>query len=98
MKGTFIGYPGAVSLGADSILDGRLYATAGAIAISTSTVTIPSYNIPFDCVSSAYLFQNNDVYALNIESGTSYEIATDITAGTINATGYNPTDGYIWEL
>jgi hypothetical protein len=96
MKGTFIGYPGAVSLGADSILDGRLYATAGAIAISTSIVTIPSYNIPFDCVSSAYLFQNNDVYALNIESGTSYEIATDITAGTINATGYNPTDGYIW--
>jgi len=96
MKGTFIGYPGAVSLGAGSILDGRLYATAGAIAISSSMVTIPSYNIPFDCVSSAYLFQNNDVYALNIASGTSYEIATDITAGTINATGYNPTDGYIW--
>jgi hypothetical protein len=96
MKGTFIGYPGAVSLGANSILDGKLYATAGAIAISSSLVTIPSYNLPFGCVSSAYLFQNNDVYTLNIESGTSYQIATDITAGTINATGYNPTDGYIW--
>lgn len=52
--------------------------------------------VPFNCDFSAYLFQYNDVYALDLASGNSYQIATDITPGSINATGYNPTDGYIW--
>jgi hypothetical protein len=94
--GTFIGYPGAVSLGAGGTLDGRFYATIGAIAISGTVAAIPSYNIPFDDDSSAYLFQNNDVFSIDLASGNSYEIATDITTGNINATGYNPADGYIW--
>jgi hypothetical protein len=94
--GTFIGYPGAVSLGAGGTLDGRFYATIGAIAISGTVAAIPSYNIPFDNDSSAYLFQNNDVFSIDLASGNSYEIATDITTGNINATGYNPADGYIW--
>lgn len=94
--GTFIGYPGAVSLGAGGTLDGRFYATIGAIAISGTVAAIPSYNIPFDNDSSAYLFQNNDVFSIDLASGSSYEIATDITTGNINATGYNPADGYIW--
>jgi hypothetical protein len=96
MVGTFIGYPGAVALGAGGSLDGRFYATIGAIAISGTVATIPSYNTPFNCDLSAYLFQDNDVYALDLASGNSYETATDITTGNINATGYNPTDGYIW--
>jgi hypothetical protein len=96
MVGTFIGYPGAVALGAGGNLDGRLYSTAGAIAINGTVATIPSYNIPFGCDSSAYLFQNNDIYALDLASGNSYEVATDITTGSINAVGYNPADGYIW--
>jgi hypothetical protein len=96
MVGTFIGYPGAVALGAGGNLDGRLYSTIGAIAISGTIATIPSYNIPFNCDNIAYLFQSNDVFALDLASGSSYEIATDITTGSINAAGYNPTDGYIW--
>ena len=53
-------------------------------------------DIPFNCDYSAYLFQRNDVYAIDLASGNSFEIATDITPGNINATGYNPADGYIW--
>ena len=51
---------------------------------------------PFNCDFNAYLFQFNDVYALDLASGRSYEVATDVTPGSINAAAYNPTDGYIW--
>lgn len=51
---------------------------------------------PFNCDYNAYLFQYNDVYAIDLASGSSYTVATDITAGRVNATGYNPVDGYIW--
>lgn len=53
-------------------------------------------DIPFNCDYNAYLFQYNDVYAIDLASGSSYEVATDITEGNINAAAYNPTDGYIW--
>jgi hypothetical protein len=96
MAGTFIGYPGAVALGAGGALDGRLYATVGAIAISGTVATIPTNSIPFDTDFGALLFQQNDVLAIDLASGNSYEIATDITPGSINATGYNQADGYIW--
>ena len=51
---------------------------------------------PFNCDFNAYLFQFNDVYALNLASGNSILVAENITEEKINATGYNPTDGYIW--
>lgn len=51
---------------------------------------------PFNCDYNAYLFQFNDVYAVDLASGSALEVATDITPGSINATGYNPADGYIW--
>ncbi len=51
---------------------------------------------PFNCDYNAYLFQYNDVYAIDLASGSSYVVATDITPGNINGAGYNPTDGYIW--
>ncbi|WP_203258932.1 DUF6923 family protein [Hyunsoonleella ulvae] len=51
---------------------------------------------PFNCDYNAYLFQYNDVYAIDLASGNSYAVATDITEGTINAAAYNPADGYIW--
>ena len=53
-------------------------------------------DIPFNCDYSAYLFQVNDVYAIDLASGNSYLAATDITPGNINATAYNPADGFIW--
>ena len=53
-------------------------------------------NIPFNCDFNAYLFQYNDVYAIDLASGNSYAVATDVTEGNINATAYNPADGFIW--
>jgi len=52
--------------------------------------------IPFNCDYNAYLFQYNDVYAIDLASGNAYQVAADVTEGNINATGYNPADGYIW--
>lgn len=53
-------------------------------------------NEPFNCDYSAYLFQYNDVYALDLASGSSFLAAENITAGNVNAAAYNPVDGYIW--
>ena len=53
-------------------------------------------SVPFNCAYSAYLFQYNDVYALDLASGSSYLVAANVTSGNINGAGYNPTDGYIW--
>ena len=51
---------------------------------------------PFNCDYNAYLFQYNDVYALDLASGNSYLVKGDIAPGSLNAVGYNPKDGYIW--
>lgn len=51
---------------------------------------------PFNCDYNAYLFQYNDIYALDLASGNSYLVKENITSGNINAVGYNPADGYIW--
>lgn len=53
-------------------------------------------SIPFNCDYSAYLFQYNDVYALDLASGSSYLVKADVTPGNVNGAGYNPSDGYIW--
>ncbi|AUC82556.1 T9SS type A sorting domain-containing protein [Lacinutrix sp. Bg11-31] len=66
------------------------------IAILFFSLTGQAQNIPFNCDFSAYLFQYNDVYAIDLASGNSYLAAADITPGNINATAYNPADGYIW--
>lgn len=51
---------------------------------------------PFNCDYNAYLFQYNDIYALDLASGSSYLVKENITEGSINGVGYNPADGYIW--
>ncbi|NNF75675.1 MAG: hypothetical protein HKN00_10845, partial [Flavobacteriaceae bacterium] len=51
---------------------------------------------PFNCSYSAYLFQFNDVYSIDLASGNSYVVASDVTEGNINAAAYNPADGYLW--
>jgi hypothetical protein len=58
--------------------------------------TIIAQDIPFNCDHNAYLFQYNDVYAIDLASGNSYIIAEDVTPGNINAAAYNPADGFIW--
>ncbi len=51
---------------------------------------------PFNCDFNAYLFQFNDVYAIDLASGSAYLVAQDIVEERINGTGYNPADGFIW--
>ncbi|ADY30365.1 DUF6923 family protein [Cellulophaga lytica] len=51
---------------------------------------------PFECDYNAYLFQTNDIYALDLASGSSYLVAADVVPGNINAAAYNSADGYIW--
>lgn len=51
---------------------------------------------PFNCDFNAYLFQGNDVYALDLASGSSYLVAEDVTPANVNGVGYNPADGFIW--
>ena len=51
---------------------------------------------PFNCDFNAYLFQYNDIYALDLASGSSYLVAEDITPGNVNGAGYNSADGYLW--
>lgn len=53
-------------------------------------------DIPFFCDYNAYLFQYNDVFAIDLASGNSFQVATDVTPGSINAAAYNPADGFIW--
>ena len=51
---------------------------------------------PFNCTYDAYLFQYNDVFAINLASGQSFPLVEDLTPGNINAAAYNPADGYMW--
>ncbi|SNR16392.1 T9SS type A sorting domain-containing protein [Tenacibaculum jejuense] len=53
-------------------------------------------NEPFNCVTEAYLFQTNDVYAQNLASGNAVLEGIDLALDNINAVGYNEKDGYIW--
>ncbi|POR21133.1 hypothetical protein BWK58_12885 [Flavobacterium columnare] len=78
----------------NSVLSSVKYGLA--VILSLANLSSFSQNQPFNCDYNAYLFQMNDLYAINLASGTATLIATDITPGTINAAGYNPTDGYMW--
>ncbi len=66
------------------------------LALVLSFSTLGQEAIPFNCDYNAYLFQYNDVYAIDLASGNSYQVAQDVTPGDINATAYNPADGFIW--
>ncbi len=66
------------------------------IQLMNAQVGATTQDQPFNCDYNAYLFQYNDVYAIDLASGNSYQVAQDVTEGTINAAAYNPADGYIW--
>ena len=51
---------------------------------------------PFNCDYNAYLFQFNDIYAVDLASGSYYLVKEDIIPGRINGAAYNPADGFIW--
>ena len=74
-----------------------LFNQYGAVAqLITGSENSSNQETPFNCDYYAYLFQYNDVYSIDLASGTSIQVATDITTGNINAAGYNNADGYIW--
>jgi len=64
--------------------------------LAVTICIISADDTPFDCDYYAYLFQFNDVYSIDLASGTSLLVAENITDGNINAAGYNNADGYIW--
>lgn len=66
------------------------------LLLITSSVFVSAQNEPFNCDYNAYLFQYNDVYAIDLASGNSFLAAENVTDGSINAAAYNPADGYIW--
>ncbi|WP_178986796.1 T9SS type A sorting domain-containing protein [Winogradskyella helgolandensis] len=66
------------------------------IVLAVFSLNSQAQDIPFDCDYNAYLFQYNDVYAIDLASGNSYMVAEDIMPGNINGTAYNPADGFIW--
>ncbi|GAB7258233.1 T9SS type A sorting domain-containing protein [Polaribacter sp. OB-PA-B3] len=72
------------------------YAILILLLINIFPKEVIAQNEPFNCDYNAYLFQRNDIYALDLASGSSYLVKEDITPGNINAVGYNPADGYIW--
>ena len=57
---------------------------------------IKAQSEPFECDFNAYLFQYNDIYAVDLASGGSYIVAENVTPGSINAAAYNSADGYLW--
>lgn len=66
------------------------------LGVLFSTNIASAQEIPFNCDYNAYLFQYNDVFAIDLASGNSIMVAENITTGNINGTGYNAKDGYIW--
>lgn len=66
------------------------------IFIALCIHTVQSQDNPFNCTYDAYLFQYNDVYSIDLASGNSFLVASDVTPGNINAAAYNSSDGYIW--
>jgi hypothetical protein len=95
MIGTAIGYPGAVSLGAGGAMDGRLYATVGAIATDSFEATIPVAIIADTTIPVVTLVGDATV---SLELGTTYTdagaTASDNIDGDItgNITTVNPVD------
>ena len=72
------------------------YYCAVFITLFLGGFSLAQEQMPFNCDYNAYLFQENDVYALDLASGNSYLVKKDVTPGNVNAVGYNPADGFIW--
>lgn len=66
------------------------------LALSFSIITNLIGQNPISCITDAFLFQQNDIYTIDLASGYSTLAKVDATPGNINAVAYNPTDDYIW--
>ncbi|MFC4097115.1 T9SS type A sorting domain-containing protein [Euzebyella saccharophila] len=66
------------------------------LILVVTTFSLQAQSEPFLCDYNAYLFQYNDIYAVDLASGSAYMVAENVTSGNINAAAYNSADGYIW--
>ena len=74
----------------------RIITSFLSITVLFTTLSGFSQNMPFECDFNAYLFQYNDVYAIDLASGSSYLVKENIVNGKINGAAYNSADGYLW--
>ena len=103
MFGTFIGYPGAVSAVGGVALEGRLYATAGAIAVSNMAAAIPVVTPVYNYLGShttngtpLYLEDPSDVVSVE-----TLETISNALPESYPVPDYNPqyiTSGYDTDL
>ncbi len=86
----------SLSVGTYSVVATASRNSSGEMISDITDNELTIQDAPFNCDYNAYLFQYNDVYAIDLASGNSYEVATNVTEGSINAAAYNPADGFIW--
>ncbi|MCA0152066.1 DUF6923 family protein [Winogradskyella vincentii] len=66
------------------------------VIILIISTPLKAQDVPFNCDNNAYLFQYNDVFAIDLASGNSYMVKENVTDASINAAAYNPADGFFW--
>jgi len=66
------------------------------LQVCFASFSLMAQNEPFECDFNAYLFQYNDIYAIDLASGSSYLVKENIVDGKINGAAYNSADGYLW--
>ncbi|MFD2586944.1 DUF6923 family protein [Croceitalea marina] len=59
-------------------------------------IALSAQSESFECDFNAYLFQYNDIYAIDLASGSSFLVKENIVPGKINGAAYNSADGYLW--
>ncbi|PQJ19963.1 hypothetical protein BSU00_11210 [Tenacibaculum sp. SG-28] len=66
------------------------------MAVPICLTTDSSSGTPFNCDYNAYLFQADDIYAVDLAAGNAVLVAENFIGTNVNAAAYNPKDGYIW--
>lgn len=64
--------------------------------VQLCTMSLQAQSEPFNCSYNAYLFQYNDIYAIDLATGSSYLVKENIIDNSINGAAYNSADGFIW--
>lgn len=101
MKGTMISRGAAISAGADSIIDGRMFSTIGAIGFGPGTASIPQDNslVNLGILNTFSMFTSNGGIGNTGISTITGDIGTNLGAvtsfgppanGTLNGTIYTP--------
>jgi len=86
----------------------RIATSAADVAVSTGIAAdgeVEDYRVPTvpafaTCDTRAFLFQSSptDVFSVDLVTGGSLQVGTDISPVNINAVGYNPLDNYVYGM